>query len=148
MASGQGATSMVLRATSPFIGGFELDALRIAMEGVHHRWSAEDFADEVGLSRAFLSVRLKESGLPSAGHLLIWSRLFHAAYWLEEPGRTGESVSRQLEYSSGAAFRRSLKHYTRATPTDIVQGGGLALVLERFADECGFERTGTRFHAA
>ncbi|MGW8267638.1 MAG: hypothetical protein ACWGSQ_14830, partial [Longimicrobiales bacterium] len=44
----------------------------------------------------------------------------------------GESVGRQLEYSSGAAFRRALKHYTGATPTSVREGGGLRLILRRF----------------
>ena len=104
-----------------------------AMDGVHLRWTAESMADSVGLTRPFLSERLKLFGLPSLGHFLLWTRLFHAGHWLEEPGRTGESVGRQLEYSSGAAFRRALKHYTGATPTDIREGGGLALVLRMFA---------------
>src|ERR671934_141929 len=48
---------------------------------------------------------------------------------VEEPGRTGESVSRQLEYSSGAAFRRALREYTGATPTHVAERGGLEFVL-------------------
>jgi AraC-like DNA-binding protein len=62
--------------------------------------------------------------------------VLHAARWLEEPGRTGESVSRQLEYSSGAAFRRALKHYTGATPREVVDAGGLSFVLSRFIESC------------
>jgi AraC-like DNA-binding protein len=61
----------------------------------------------------------------------------HAGLWLSEPGRTGESVSRQLEYSSGAAFRRALKHYTGATPTETVERGGLDFVLSCFLRACG-----------
>ena len=140
-ASSGGATAVVTRAMAPYLPRRELEALRIAMDGVHHRWSAEEFAEAVGLSRPFLSERLKASRLPSAGHLLIWVRLLHAGFWLEEPGRTGESVSRQLEYSSGAAFRRALKLYTGATPTEITLGGGLRLVLERFGEACGLRRS-------
>lgn len=134
----RGASARVLRALSPHLARRELDAVRLAMDGVHRRWSAEEFADEIGLSRPFLSERLKGSRLPSAGHLLIWTRLLHAGFWLAEPGRTGESVSRQLEYSSGAAFRRALKRYTGATPTEVVARGGMAFVLERFLEACGF----------
>jgi AraC-like DNA-binding protein len=66
------------------------------------------------------------------GHFLLWVRLFHAGHWLTEPGRTGESISRQLEYSSGAAFRRALRHYTGATPTQVRERGGLPFVLGCF----------------
>jgi AraC-like DNA-binding protein len=137
-ATEMGATSRVVRALTPHLPSREVDAVRLAMDGVHHRWNAERFAACVGLSRPFLSERLKACGLPSTGHLLIWARLLHAGFWLEEPGRTGESVSRQLEYSSGAAFRRALKLYTGATPSEVVRGGGLAFVLRRLLEQCGF----------
>jgi AraC-like DNA-binding protein len=139
---------LVARALSPYLPRRELEAVRIAMEGVHHRWSADTFARVVGLSRPFLSERLKACCLPSAGHLLIWARLLHAGFWLEEPGRTGESVSRQLEYSSGAAFRRVLKLYTGATPGEVIEGGGLHFVMARFQETCGFVRSGAGITAA
>jgi hypothetical protein len=46
-------------------------------------------------------------------------------------------VSRQLEYSSGAAFRRALRTYVGATPTEVKEQGGLRLVLGSFLDACG-----------
>jgi AraC-like DNA-binding protein len=126
------ATALVTRFLSPYLPRRESRVGRLAMDSVHRRWSAEELAREVGLTRPFLSERLKAFGMPSLGHLLLWSKLFHAGHWLEEPGRTGESVGRQLEYSSGAAFRRALKHYTGETPTGVREGGGLRLVLRRF----------------
>lgn len=146
-ASERGASTLVARALGPYLPARELAAIRIAMNGVHHRWSAEEFAARVGLSRPFLSERLKACGLPSAGHLLVWTRLLHAGFWLAEPGRTGESVSRQLEYSSGAAFRRALRLYTGATPTKVIREGGLSFVMDRFLDACRLGRN-RRFTAA
>jgi len=128
----ESATSLVTRILSPYLPRRELRMAYLAMDSIHRRWSAEDLAREVGLTRPFISERLKAFGLPSLGHFLIWTKLFHAGHWLEEPGRNGESVGRQLEYSSGAAFRRALKHYTGATPTRVREGGGLRLVLRRF----------------
>ena len=127
-----GATSLVLRTLSPHLPPRELHVVRLAMDSVHLRLSAEALAEEVGLTRPHLSERLKGVGLPSAGHFLLWTKLLHAGHWLEEPGRTGESVSRQLEYSSGAAFRRALRLYTGATPTQVREEGGIRLVLDRF----------------
>jgi AraC-like DNA-binding protein len=140
-----GATSLVLRALSPGLSGRELKVAFLAMDSVHLRWSAEELAEEAGLTRPHLSECLKRAGLPSAGHLLLWARLLHAGHWLEEPGRTGESVSRQLEYSSGAAFRRALKLYTGATPTEVREGGGLRLVLRHFFGRTGLPAPGLRF---
>ncbi len=126
------ATSLVTRFLSPYLPRRELRLASLAMDSVHRRWSAEEMADEVGLTRPFISEVLKSYGVPSLGHFLLWTKLFHAGHWLEEPGRTGESVGRQLEYSSGAAFRRALKHYTGATPTKVREGGGVKLVLRNF----------------
>ncbi len=137
-ASEPGATATVTRALSPFLPRRQLWAVHRAMDGVHHRWDADAFSLSVGLTRPFLSEVLKSSGLPSVGHLILWTRLLHAGLWLTEPGRTGESVSRQLEYSSGPAFRRALKHYTGATPTEVVEQGGMGFVLGRFFRCCGY----------
>lgn len=136
----RGVTSLVTRAVSSYLPSRELGALRLALDGVHHRWSADDFAEEVGLSRPFLSECLKECGLPTAGHLLLWTRLLHAGYWLTDPGRTAESVARQLEYCDGSAFRRALRNRTGATPTELVRAGGFSFVLRCFLDACGFGR--------
>ena len=135
-----GTTSLVARRLSTYLPRRELSTLRMALDRVHLRWSADEFAAHVGFSRPHLSVRMKRLGLPSTGHLLTWARLLHAGRWLEEPGRSGESVSRQLEYSSGAAFRRALKQYTGATPTEVVEAGGLGFVIERFVERCGRHR--------
>lgn len=144
----RGAASLVTRAVSAYLPARELRAVRAALDGIHRRWSAEEFADHVGLSRPFLSECFKEWGLPSVGHFLLWTRLLHAGYWLTDPGRTAESVSRQLEYSSGAAFRRALKHYTGATPTEVIERGGFSFVLRHFLDDCSFLREDVESPAA
>lgn len=133
--------ALVTRASSPYLPARVLVALRLAMEGVQLRWSAGTLAYRVGLSRPHLSVCLKAAGLPSAGHLLVWARLLHAGRWLADPGRSAESVSRQLDYSSGAAFRRALRSYAGATPTEVVEAGGFPFVLDRFLRRCGLGRT-------
>ena len=132
--------SRVLRAVSAELPLREARVLGVALDHVHLCWSAEVLAERVGLSRPFLSVLLKRAGLPSAGRLLVWIRLLHVAEWLGDPGRTGQSVSRQLEYSSGAAFRRVLKNYTGATPTRVVASGGLPFVLRHFLRQTGFDK--------
>jgi len=129
--------SLVTRAVSPHVPSRESAAIRLALEAVQRGWSTEELAARLGLTRPHLSVRLKDAGLPSAGHLLIWAKMLHAARWLSDPDRSAESVSRQLEYSSGAAFRRALRTYVGATPTGVKEDGGLRMVLQRFLDACG-----------
>ena len=129
--------SLVARALSFHVPSRESATIRMALEGVQRGWRTEDLAARLGLTRPHLSVRLKSAGVPSAGHLLIWAKLLHAGRWLTDPGRSAESVSRQLDYSSGAAFRRTLRTYLGATQTEVKEGGGLRLVLWRFLDACG-----------
>lgn len=148
----RGVIALVTRSVSRYLPARELQAVRRAVEGVHHRWSAEEFAEEVGLSRPFLSECFKEHGLPAVGQLLLWTRLLHAGYWLTDPGRTAESVARQLEYCDGSAFRRALRNATGVTPTEVVEAGGFSFVLQRFLDACDLgpdqQAVGHRFSAA
>jgi AraC-like DNA-binding protein len=139
-ALGGGAHSLVTRLLSPYLPARETNVLRLAFEGAQSGWTTKDLADRSGLTRPHLSVRLKAVGLPSAGHLLVWARLLLAAQWLADPGRSAESVSRQLEYSSGAALRRTLRNYVGVTPTAVREAGGLSLVLDRFLATCGLGR--------
>lgn len=139
-ATRHGTVALVTRALSPYLPARETAALRCALQTLQHGWGAEDLAEHVGLSRPHMSVRLKDAGLPSAGHLLVWARLLHAGRWLPDPGRSAESVSRQLEYSSGAAFRRALRNYTDATPTQVIEAGGIFYVLDRFLAACSVDR--------
>jgi AraC-like DNA-binding protein len=140
-ALGTSTESLVTRAVSPYVPTREVMSVRLALEGVQRGWSAEDLASTVGLTRAHASVRLRSCGLPSAGHMLTWAKLLHAGRWLTDPGRSAQSISRQLEYSSGAAFRRALRSYGGLTPTQLRERGGLAPILERFLDACGLPDT-------
>jgi AraC-like DNA-binding protein len=140
----QGTEALVARALSAYLPARSFQALRLALEGVQRNWRTDDVARRVGYSRPHLSEHLKTAGLPSTGHLLVWARLLHAGRWLTDPGRSAESVSRQLEYSSGAAFRRALRNYTGATPSQVTREGGFNFVLGRFRRCCGIGRPGRK----
>lgn len=136
-ASRRGARSIVLRAVGMRIRLPERQIIRAALDGALLGWKSDDLAQWAGWTRPHLSVRLKDQGLPSTGQLLLWAKLLHAGQWLTEPGRSAESVARQLEYSNGPVFRRALRNYLGATPTEVVSAGGLSFVLDRFLDVCG-----------
>lgn len=137
-----GTEALVTREVSPYLPPRPLAAVRAALDAVHRRPTADQLAEWMGVSRPHLSVCLKEFGLPSAGHLLVWGRLLHAGRWLADPGRSAESVSRQLDYSSGAAFRRALRSYVGLTPTEVADRGGFDRVMDRFMERCGWVRRG------
>jgi AraC-like DNA-binding protein len=133
--------SLVLRAVGNHLGTLERGVVRTAFEVAALGWGADDLASHVGWSRAHLGVRLREKRLPPPGRLLLWARLIHAARWIPEPGRTAESVSRQLGYANGSTFRRVLRSYLGQTPTQLVDAGGFPVALEAFLDVCGLGDT-------
>ena len=64
--------------------------------------------------------------------------MLHAAHWLPDPGRSGESVGRQLEFANGSTFRRALRNTLMATPTEIADGGGLGMAIAALCRTSGF----------
>ena len=135
-ASPRRTATRVLTALRGRIPEEETEVVHSVLEWSHRCWPARRMAGAFGYSRPFLSERLKARGLPSIGRLQLWARLFHAATWLSDPGRSAESVAVQLEYADGAGFRRALRKCTGCTPTEIVETGGLGRVLEAFFLEC------------
>lgn len=129
------APGMVVRQLAEMVSPDVLTVVRGSLELTHRCWSADRFARSFGLSRPVLSERLRASRLPATGHLMLWARLLHAGHWLPDPGRSGESVSRQLEYANGAVFRRALRSAMGLTPTGLAGAGGLWRVLQAFASE-------------
>jgi AraC-like DNA-binding protein len=136
-----GTEAIVARAVSTYLPARETLTVRRAVLAAQHGWSSDELAGSLGLTRPHVSVRLRASGLPSLGHLLVGAKLLHAGRWLGDPGRTAESVSRQLGYSSGAAFRRALRSYVDLTPSAVRGFGGLRPVLGSFLDACGLPNT-------
>ncbi|MGI9625670.1 MAG: helix-turn-helix domain-containing protein [Longimicrobiales bacterium] len=107
-------------------------ALFKAVDAVDRGWSADDFAAAMGVRRPCLSGRLREVGLPSAGSLLTWVKLFYAAWWLQDPGRTAGSIASQLEYSSSQALVRVVRRRLGVTPRELNSRGGLSWAWLRF----------------
>lgn len=66
-------------------------------------------AEANGFSISTLERRCQEWGLTTPGRILLWLRIIYGLNWLQEPGRSVESVAGQIGYSSGAAFRRAIK---------------------------------------
>jgi AraC-like DNA-binding protein len=132
-----GTRARTLRLIGQRLASWERHVVGEALDAAVLGWSAEDFAHKLGWTRAHLGSRLCRASLPSPGRLLLWATMLHAARWLPEPGRTAESVSRQLDYANGATFRRALRGLLGCTPTQLVEGGGYRLASRRFLDVCG-----------
>ncbi|HEX7120233.1 MAG TPA: AraC family transcriptional regulator [Longimicrobiales bacterium] len=95
-----------------------------------------DLALVRGVSVSTLERRCERWGLPTPGRLLLWLRVLYGLRWLQEPGRSVESVASQLGYSSGAAFRRAIKATVGGRPSPLRNRGGIERALDRFIAEC------------
>lgn len=131
------AEAIALRVGYALRGDVRTGVLRIvrwAVAHAHRNPRAREISSAFGVGHETLNRRLRRAGLPTAGPLLVWAKLLRAGHWLQDRDRNVEGVAYQLGYSSGTAFRRALKRYTGATPTEVGDRGGLGFVLERFRD--------------
>lgn len=79
-----------------------------------------------------LRERLQRAHLPPTGHLIVWTRLLHAAYLLEDAGRTIENVAELLGFPSAAALGNQIKRYAGFSPLALRRSGGLLMLVKIF----------------
>mgnify|MGYP001225468757 CR=1 FL=1 len=94
-----------------------------------------DLARAYRISVSTLERRCEAWGLPTPGRLLLWLRILYGLHWLQEPGRSVESVASQLGYSSGAAFRRAIKATVGGRPAPLRTRSGFDRALDLFLAE-------------
>jgi AraC-like DNA-binding protein len=95
-----------------------------------------DLAAVNGFSISTLERRCQEWGLTTPGRVLLWLRIIYGLNWLQEPGRSVESVAAQIGYSSGAAFRRALKVTLGPGSRSMRRPESLEAALDGFARDC------------
>lgn len=87
-----------------------------------------------GMPERSLRQYCERHGYPNPQWIIGWARLLCAAYYIEEPGRSIDSIANLLEYSSPSAFRNQLRRYTGLTASSVRAGGAIhtvARALER-----------------
>jgi AraC-like DNA-binding protein len=94
--------------------------------------TVEQASKGVRVPRRTLGDQLKRAGLPPMERLIGWMRLLHAAWKLDGPSRTVDSVAAELQFKSGSALRHMVKRYTGQTPSEIWKSGGFPFLLEKF----------------
>lgn len=113
-----------------------LDFLEYAVRHIPRQVQVPDLAEGTGISVSTLERRCERWGLPTPGRVLLWLRVLFSLRWLQEPGRSVESVAEQLGYSSGAALRRAIKVTIGGRPAPWRTADGLADAMAAFIDEC------------
>jgi AraC-like DNA-binding protein len=124
------------RRLSDRVGQSARRLVQSAAERVPAGVQVPELAAANGMSVSTLERRCERWGLPTPGQLLLWLRIAYGLKWLLEPGRSVESVARQLGYSSGAAFRRAIKVTVGGKPTPLRNEQGLAAALDAFIAAC------------
>jgi len=74
------------------------------------------------------------SGILSPQWVIGWARLLLASYYLDEPGRTIQSVAGLLRFPSSVALANQVRRYTTHTPTTLRDAGAVntvARLIER-----------------
>lgn len=110
--------------------------VRLAARLIPSGAQVPELATATGVSVSTLERRCERWGLPTPGHLLLWLRIIYGLNWLLEPGRSVESVARQLGYSSGAAFRRAIKVTVGGQPTPLRNRAGVTAAIDGFLAAC------------
>ena len=115
--------------------------VRSAAAGVPRGMQVPELAAEHDVSVSTLERRCQQWGLTTPGRILLWLRIIYGLHWLLEPGRSVESVATQLDYSSGAAFRRAIKATVGGRPTPLRNAEGVTAAIEGFRDDCPGDRS-------
>lgn len=92
---------------------------RFALEQAHQSTDVDRVAAGFGITRQTLRNRLVQQGMPLPRAFLTWCRLLVAASLLEERGHTLDSVSMQLDFSSGHHLGTVMRRYIGASITEM-----------------------------
>ena len=103
-------------------------------------------ARALGVHRKTLFNRCTHAGVASPAAILAWTRIALAGYLLECTGCTVESLAIDLAFPSPTALRNALKRYTGRRATDLRDGGGLAVVIDRMRARMRNGAPGERLH--
>ena len=123
-------------AMRPRVGPDGRALIRSAAERMADGIQVPNLAEANGFSISTLERRCQEWGLTTPGRILLWLRIIYGLNWLQEPGRSVESVAAQIGYSSGAAFRRALKVTLGPNPTSMRKPESLEAAFRGFVADC------------
>jgi AraC-like DNA-binding protein len=97
--------------------------LRAALQLAHAPVSLSMLASGAQLHERTLRKYCAKHALPSPQWIIGWARCLLAAYYLEEPGRSIESVAALLHFGSAVHLTNHLKRYT-GKPASLVRSAG------------------------
>ncbi len=91
--------------------------------------SLEHIANNLGVHRATLGRYCELDGMPTPMELYAWCRLMLAAYFLERPVLTVETISTEVDFASVSSFHNMLRRYVGLRASEVWARGGLSCVV-------------------
>jgi AraC-like DNA-binding protein len=125
------AADVVLRQLRPLFPKRLDDFLTCCVTQPGFAHTVNDVAEALGVHRKTL-FNLCRGVIANLGpgELVSWCRVALAAYLLETPGRTVESVALEMDFPSVTALRNLIKGYTRMSATELRAAGGLEVAIK------------------
>lgn len=106
-------------------------ALRLIHEDVARRWTIEDLASKVGMSRAAFAARFAQVvGVPPMEYVLRW-RMALAKDMLWHDGLSLGEVAHAIGYQSASAFSTAFSRSVGLSPSSFARTGQINPLLER-----------------
>ncbi|MES2522648.1 MAG: AraC family transcriptional regulator [Gemmatimonadota bacterium] len=102
--------------------------LKPAIRLAHDPISLARFAREARLHERSLRKYCDASGLVSPQWIIGWARLLVAAYYLDEPGRTVQSVADLLKFPSAVGLANHVRRYANMTPSGLRSAGAVNVI--------------------
>jgi AraC-like DNA-binding protein len=89
-------------------------------------------AHNLGVHRATISRHCEVEGMPPPMELYAWCRLMLAAYFLERPVLTVETIAMETDFPSVNSLHNMLRRYVGLRASEVRARGGLSCVIDRF----------------
>lgn len=109
----------IWRLTSLMVHESVATLLRPAIKLAHAPITLPRLAAATNMHERSLRKYCEAQGIPSPQWIVGWARTLVIAYYLEEHGRSIQSISTLLGFSSPALLANHLRRYTRATASDL-----------------------------
>ncbi|MBL0939346.1 MAG: helix-turn-helix transcriptional regulator [Gemmatimonadaceae bacterium] len=106
--------------------------LRTTLRLAHQPVTLPQLARAARMHERTLRKYCEQYGMPSPQHIIGWARCLMVAYYLEEEGRTIQSIAGLLAFPSPALMANHIRRYTRQTPRDLRAYGAVRIVGRMF----------------
>jgi AraC-like DNA-binding protein len=135
----EGMAGRVLRDHGPRLPEAMIPLFRSAVRNAHQPLANEDLARAARMHERTLRKYCEQQHIPSPQWIIGWARLLVAGYYLDDPGRTLESVADMLGFPTAHALRNQFRRYTGVSPTTLRRQGAaraISRMIEQAAAEC------------